>query len=341
MNISNNITAPCLLIAAMIILILFQSVFFTNKDVVYTEPEIPSQSESVSDISGDESIGEYIILNDVKYTPDKFFILAVISNICAFLLPAVFYIRLKGSGYSKNLKFSLPKLRYLPLTIYMFLILISGTVLINSLLFYFSGAEANNIESVIPFFFNTGGNPIYDMGILVSFVLLPAFCEEIFFRSVLASEYEKYGAFCAVVMTAASFAMSHFSLKFFPSYFFAAVIFYVLVKITNSVWFSMIIHAGYNFCSIYLFDELLGVLKFEQNRIIFIFITAAVFMVLVCLGLNNLETIYYKKAYNNEPFPVYFKKDKRGNPVIIRLFRSFFSPVFTAALIIFFVYVLI
>ena len=39
MNISNNITAPCLLIAAMIILILFQSVFFTNADVIYTDPD--------------------------------------------------------------------------------------------------------------------------------------------------------------------------------------------------------------------------------------------------------------------------------------------------------------
>lgn len=336
MNISNNITAPCLLIAAMIILILFQSVFFTNSDVVYTGSHAAEQPEQPTDNNGID----YISLNNIKYKPDKFFILAVISNICAFLLPAVFYVKLKGAGYSKNLKFAMPKPKYISLTIYMFLVLISGTVLINSLLFYFGSPDAA-VESVLPFLFYTGGNPVYDMGVLVSFVILPAFCEEFFFRAVLSAEYEKYGAFCAVMITSAAFSMSHFSLKFFPSYFFAAIIFYILSKITNSILFSIILHAGYNFCSIYLWDKLLGVLKFEQNRIIFIFLTAVILIVFINLVLNSLEGIYYKKAYNNEPSPVYLPENKPGGALIVRLGRSFLSPTFIAAAIIFFVYVFI
>jgi len=340
LNISNNITAPCLLVAAMIILILFQSVFFTNSDVVYTDPEpkIQSNAENIDQLT-DDGIN-YISLNNIKYKPDKFFILAVISNICAFLLPAVFYVKLKGAGYSKNLKLELPKPKYISLSIYMFFVLISGTVLINSLLFYFGKPNAG-IESVLPFLFYTGGNPVYDMGVLISFVILPAFCEELFFRSVLSAEYEKYGTFCAVMITSAAFAMSHFSFKFFPSYFFAAIIFYILANITNSVLFSMILHAGYNFCSIYLWDKLLGVLKFEQNRIIFIFLTAVIFIVFISFVLNNLESIYYKKAYNNEPSPVYLPENKHKSMLIVRLCKSFLSPTFIVAIIIFFVYVFI
>ncbi|MCL1859520.1 MAG: CPBP family intramembrane metalloprotease [Oscillospiraceae bacterium] len=337
MNISNNIAAPCLLIAAMIILILFQSVFFTNSDVVYTEP-VGGQSLQ-SDQIIDENI-DFIALNNIKYKPDKFFILAVISNICAFLLPAVFYIKLKGAGYSKNLKLDLPKPKYIALVIYMFLVLISGTVLINSLMFYFGGPAAN-IESVLPFMFFTGGNPVYDMGILISFVILPAFCEELFFRAVLSAEYEKYGAFCAVIITSAAFAMSHFSLKFFPSYFFAAIIFYILAKITNSVLYAMILHAGYNFCSIYLLDKLLGVLKFEQNRVIFIFLISIILIIFINLVLNNLEGIYYKKAYGNEPSPVVLPENKRRGTIIVKLSKSFFSPTFLAAIIIFIIYIFI
>ena len=354
MNISNNITAPCLLIAAMLILILFQSVFFTNADVVYTEPEFDFDTQT--DIV--DGNNDFIIFNNIKYRPDKFFILAVISNICAFLLPAIFYIKLKGAGYSKNLRLSVPKFKkeYISLTIFMFLALVAGTVLINSLLFYFgsagTGAEAGNIESVLPFLFYTGGNPVYDMGIFISFVILPAFCEEFFFRSVLFAEYEKYGAFCAVIITSSAFAMSHFSFKFFPSYFFAAVIFYILTKITNSVIFAIILHAGYNFCAIYLWDKLLGVLKFEQNRVIFIFLTAIFFIIFICLVLNGLEGVYYKKAYNNEPSPVHLSENKQNNqnkqskknkraPSVLRLYRSLLSPTFLAAIIIFFIYVFI
>jgi len=307
-------------------------------DVVYTESDRLEQIEQLEQ-SEDNGI-DYIIFNNIKYKPDKFFILALISNICAFLLPAVFYVRLKGTGYSKNLKLEFPKLRYVPLSVYMFLVLVSGTILINSLMFYFSGANTN-IENILPLMFYTGGNPIYDMGILISFVLLPAFCEEFFFRSVLSAEYEKYGTFCAVIITSAAFSITHFSLKFFPSYFFAAVIFYILAKITNSVLFSIVIHAGYNFCSIYLWDKLLGVLKFEQNRVIFIFITAIIFVIFISLVLNNLENIYYKKAYNNEPSPVYLPENKPRRTAVVRLFRSFFTPTFIVAVIIFFVYVFI
>jgi len=344
MNISNNITAPCLLIAAMTILILFQSVFFNYADVLFIGVEeiknAGTDAETETEIeTGGETGRDFIIYNNVKYKPDKFFILTVISNICAFLLPAVFYVKLKGEGYLKNLKLGFPgRLRYVSLTIYMFFVLISGTVLINSLIFYSGGAGVNP-ESVLPFIIDTGGNPVYDMGILVSFVVLPALCEEFFFRSVLSAEYEKYGSFCALIITSAAFAMAHFSLKFFPSYFFAAVILYILARTTNSVLFAVILHAGYNFFNIYLWDKLSGVLHFEQNRFIFIFITAVIFIGFIYFVLNSLEVIYYKKAYGNEPSPVYSSGDKNMRAAAGRFLKSLFSPVFLAAAAVFFIYI--
>jgi len=341
--------APCLLIVCMAILILFQSVLFTVDGVLYSEPKMPPDSgESPHDITVVNSGGDFIVFNDIKYKPDQFFILAVISNLCAFLLPAVFYVKIKGAGYSGNLKLTVPNPKYTPLTIYMFLTLIVGSLLIHSLMFYSSAAEVNP-ESVLPFIFYTGGNPVYDMGILVSFVILPAFCEEFFFRSVLAAEYETRGSFCAAAVTSAAFAMSHFSLKFFPSYFFAAIIIYILAKITNSIFFAVILHAGYNFYNIYLWDKLSGVLKFEQNRFIFIFATVIVFILCLNFVLHNIENIYYKKAYNNDPSPVFLRdiqnnknnksKNKYDGIALVRLFKSFLSPTFIAAIVIFFIYI--
>jgi len=98
LKISDNLAAPCLLIAAMLILIFFRSVVFTDSGVLYTEPE---------DFGGGDPAVDYITLNDIKYKPDSFFIFAAVSNICAFLFTGAFYVKLKGAGHSKNLKFGL------------------------------------------------------------------------------------------------------------------------------------------------------------------------------------------------------------------------------------------
>jgi membrane protease YdiL (CAAX protease family) len=319
-------------VAAMLILILFQSVFFTDGGVLYGDSELREDGAGILEREAD-----YISLNSVKYRPDKFFMLAVASNICAFMLTGIFYIKLKGLGYSKNLKFSLPKLKYLPFCLYMLLILITGTILINALLVYL-GAAGSGVLEVLPLLFYTGGNAAYDMGVLISFVVLPSICEEFFFRSVIAADYEQYGAFCACVFTALAFSLSHFSLKFFPSYFFAAVIFYIIAKITDSILFSIFLHAGYNFFCIYLADKFLGALNFEQNRPMFVFVAAIAFIVSVFFVLNALEAIYYKKGYRNEPSPAPVSEfSPKG--AAVKFFKSLISPTFIAAVIVFFIYI--
>lgn len=392
MNISNNITAPCLLIFIMLALILFQSVFFKSESVIFNEPINPTNStnsegsEESSDLSNlseaselpesyESSVitGKYIVYNNTKYKPDRFFILTIISHVCVFIMPAVFYVKLKGAGYSKKLKLELPKLKYISLAIYMFLMLIAGTILINSLVYYMNGFNAA-VENASTPYIDTGENPIYAMGVMLSFVFFPAVCEEFVFRSVLSAEYEKYGALCAALMTSAAFAISHFSPVLFPSYFFASMIFYGLARVSNSVVFPVILHAGYNFYNIYIWDKLAGVLKFEQNRFIFIFLVTVCFMISIYFVFNRLEKIYYDKAYKPEK-PVKSVKAKqpiksiqskesteyenagksrnnknniiRNNKGIIeedanffiKFSRSVLSPTFIAAIIIFFIYI--
>ena len=321
-RVSDNWAAPCLLVAAMLILILFQSVFFADAGIAGPE-------------EGGGDGAEYIGLNGVKYRPDRFFMLAVASNVCAFLFTGAFFVKFRGLR-AKDLKLGLPKLKYLPLLLYMLLFLVAGTVLVNALLVCFGWADG--VGRVMPFLFQTGGNTAYEMGVLISFVVLPAVCEEFFFRSAVAAGYERHGAFCACVFTAAAFSLSHFSPKFFPSYFFAAVVFYITAKVTDSVFFSMLLHAVYNFFCIYLGDKALGALHFEQNWAMFIFVAAIIFLVSVFFVLNALEGIYSKKAYLNEPSPESIPEGGiRG--AAAGFLKSLGSPAFIAAVIIFIIYV--
>jgi len=319
MSTSNNFTAPFILITALLILILFQTVIFTNAEYETTDG------------------GDYITIDNVQYRPDRFFLLAIAANISAFILPAAFYIKLKGAGYSQNLKLALPRPKYLLFGTYMFFVLLSGAVLINSLMLYAGAGEQVN-ENLLPFVIDAGANPLYEIGIVISFVIVPALCEEFFFRSALAAEYEKQGAVCAAAITSAAFAMAHFSLELFPSYFFAAVVLYIAAKVTGSVFYAVIIHAGYNFFNIYLWDRLSRIINFEQNRVLFMFITAVVFVVFVIFALNSAQYIYYEKALTTPP-PKKNAKTKKQPLFIVRFFKSFLSPTFLAAAVIFFIYI--
>ena len=308
----NNITAPALLIAAMSALILFQRVLFNY--ALYTEtPDMPER---------------YIIYNGAKYLPDRFFIFAFIACIFAFVIPVLFYIRLfKSEGYTKELYFKLPDPKNTMLVIYASGALISGTAFLSSLIYYMGGSP-ELIETVI----DAGGNPVYDISAVMAFVFIPAVCEEIMFRSVISREYEKYGALFACIISSAAYAMLRFSFILLPVYFFAGVILYILTKTTGSILFAIIAHAFYNFFNIYIWGRFANVLRFEQNRLIFIFLAAVIFIIFMIALINKAEKIYFYKSYADEPAP----KSPAGK-FPARFTAVFFSPVLLAAVILYFI----
>ena len=304
----NSVIAPALLIAAMLSLVLFRRVLFGY--AVY-EP-------------GYSGAG-YIIYNGGRYLPERFFILAFTSYVFAFVIPVLFYIKLfKSEGYTKELYFRLPGIRNAALAVYGAGALICGAAFFGSLAYYTGGPRAAVIDA--------GGNPVYDISAVVAFVLLPAVCEEIMFRSVMAREYEQYGALPACLVSSAAFAMLRFSFAALPAYFTAGVILYILAKISGSILPSIIAHAAYNFFSLYIWGRLSNVLRFEQNRLVFMFVVGAFFIIFIAALVNKAEHIYYKKAYANEPAP----ERLPGKPPA-RFRAVFLSPVFLAALILYFI----
>jgi membrane protease YdiL (CAAX protease family) len=311
---ANNIIAPGLLIAAMLALILFQRVLFNY--AVYID-------DAAQDLPG-----RYIIYNGERYLPDRFFIFAFISYIFAFVLPILFYIKLfKSEGYTKELYFKLPEVKNITLVIYGTGAIISGTAFAASLIYYMGGSPELR-EAII----DSGGNPVYDLSVLLVFILLPAVCEEVMFRSVISREYEKYGALLACIISSAAFAMLRFSFAMLPVYFFAGVILYILTKASGSILFAVIAHVCYNFFNLYIWNRFANVLRFEQNRLIFIFLAAVIFIIFMIAMINKVEKIYFYKSYINEPTP-----PRPVKKFSARVLAVFLSPVLIAALIIYFI----
>ena len=303
-----SVTAPVLLISAMLALVLFQRVLFGY--AVYA----------------DEPDSAYIIYNGVRYLPDRFFVFAFISYIFAFVVPVLFYIKLfKSEGYTKELYFRLPALKNISLAFYGSGALVSGTAAAVSLIYYLGGS-LDLTEPVI----DAGGNPVYDISAVIAFVIIPAVCEETMFRSVLPREYEKYGALFACVISSAAFAMVRFSFALLPVYFFAGVILYIITKASGSIFFPVTAHAFYNFFNLYIWGRFSNVLRFEQNRIIFIFLSAVIFIIFLIALINKIEKIYFNKSYHGEPVHA----EPEGK-IPARIKAVFFSPVLIAAVIIY------
>ena len=316
MKISNNHTVPILFGTAMLFLILFRRVFLNLEHFMYAPPYLL-----------DYSSGSYIIYNDVRYIPDRFLILAILMQLLAFALPALFYIKLfKSDGYIKELNLKLPSIKHISVVFYGLGAIIAGTALLSSLIYYAGGSLELRAAAI-----DSGGNPVYDISVTAVFILLPAVLEEFFFRSVMLKEYTRYGTVCACIISSAAFALVRFSLVLLPIYFFVGVILYIIAKSTGSVLFAIIAHAGSEFFNIYGWSRLSTVLFFEQNRFIFSFSAAVIFILFMLALLHSIEKICYRKAYADEPMP-------ENITAKLPAFKTL-SPALFAIIIIYFIYI--
>ena len=95
--------------------------------------------------------------------------------------------------------------------------------------------------------------PVY-MHVLMIFSLcvVPAICEEILFRKVIASRLAVAGKTSAVIVSALMFGLAHFSSVMFPYAFFAGILLGSVYFRTGNVKYAMIAHFFCNFTT-YLF----------------------------------------------------------------------------------------
>lgn len=84
---------------------------------------------------------------------------------------------------------------------------------------------------------------------LVSILLIaltPGICEEIMFRGLIFSAYERIGAKSAIVITGLLFGLFHFDIQNILGPAFLGILFAYMVYKTNSIYVSMIAHAVNN-----------------------------------------------------------------------------------------------
>lgn len=138
----------------------------------------------------------------------------VLLQLLIFPIPAYLYIRLRGKQFVPALRLRRVSLSHILIILSAILLLAAGCTLLamvcgmlnaqTSFTLYDTFSSAND---------GTAGATVR---LILTYGVLPAFCEELVFRGILCAEYEENGILYAMAVSSLFFAFLHFDLTALP-----------------------------------------------------------------------------------------------------------------------------
>ena len=266
------------------------------------------------------------VLQKQNNTESNIFLVITVIQIVVLVLPCILYYLVKGRRLSSPLFISFIRPSHIIFIIFTLLLFISGTVLIKYI-YYVGGGHITTLSGYFDSV-TADKNDINILGVIISLIIVPAFCEEMFFRGVVLSEYRSMGSVNAVLISSLCFSMLHFSLQNFPIYFFAGIILGFVTVITRSIIASIIIHLASNALSIFGSDLFLRITIQKSGAFFVGFVIIIIFGLSLLFVISKLEQIYF--TYSEKP-PI-TTLPPRSFPNIPKVFMS---PSFLALIAVF------
>ena len=215
-------------------------------------------------------------------------LLVLLLEVAVFVLPATVFIIARGRGYTRALRLRAPEGAHTPLLIAAFFALFSGCLLLSIL---FGGNESLG-TSVTAFDSATRGALWKRVLTILILAPVPAVAEELFFRGILITEYERRGAMRAILLSALLFALIHFDLQNLPVYLFSGALFALVLYATDSLVATMLLHILYNTVSLLGQEYLNTLYRFTGNIQLFLFLIILIFLCAMILLLRGFAKIY-------------------------------------------------
>ena len=131
-----------------------------------------------------------------RYTPidalaygENICLAIVVIQLLVMLVPLAFYSKLKGEGFVRKLRIRFFGIEKMLVTVLSAVAVILGDILLKLILY--NAGFIDGAYSVYRYFLgNTNPGVLYS---LITFAIVPAFCEELLFRGLLCAEYESNG----------------------------------------------------------------------------------------------------------------------------------------------------
>lgn len=268
---------------------------------------------------------------------DNIFLSMIILQLLIFILPTVFYCKIRGKKVTQKLPIRKLSGHKLGFVMSSFGVLIFGSSLLNTATFYLFGAETqvSMYETYSPMGASSLTNIAY---IILALAVLPALTEEIVFRGVIQSEYSDYGVGVAILMSGLMFAMLHFNLSQFIVYFYCGVIASYVVYVTQSIFAGILLHLLNNLYALFFESTLWNAIKSPNSLVFFLFVITTLFIGFLVLSFSGAEKILYISGVKGEKSPPEAEKHEGG---IKLLFEALVSPSFIACILVFLVVTLL
>lgn len=228
----------------------------------------------------------------------------------AFLIPSLVYIRSKGRGYARSLRFHRIYPAHLPLLSFGFLALVTGGALLSIL---FGGMESLG-NSTTSFGQSTPESIWTILLIIPTQALLPAFLEELFFRGVLCTELDRRGILRTILVGSLLFALIHFDLANLPVYFFASVLLTLVLYATDSLIATIVMHAAYNLVALFGQRYLNAFYRFTGSVELFLFFLVLILLVALLFFTRECAKLYRMRIQED------VKEPRRSIPRTVQLY---------------------
>ena len=269
------------------------------------------------------------IINSSSGSNDLFLVISIV-NIIIFIIPAAIYYMLSGRKLHSQIFLSPIRMKYILFFIFTALMFFCGSLLFKYFYYEVFGTPISASEYISEESLENADK----LPVIISLCIVPAICEEIFFRGVILSEYLHYGTFNAIIISSMAFSMIHFSFTEFIPFFFSGVILGFLTVICRSVFPAMILHALNNYINIFGSSSFLRIIASQSGSFFVLFILTVLFVLSLIIVLSRLEHVY--NIYSEKP-PV----SEIPPRSIDHLFPVYCSPTFYVLLIVFVVLTLL
>ena len=228
----------------------------------------------------------------------ELFFTTMILQVVIFILPALFYCKLRKRKLSHT-SYTFSPLPLRPLFLFAaFGALVLGSMLINIGVTALAGTTeefSTNASETLTGITGLSG-AIY---VIFSFGIIPAVSEEFFFRGILLSEYTDSNSTAAFFLTSIAFAASHFDLYQFPAYLFSGLVLAFTLRITRNLLAPMLLHAAANLFNIFLLPYLWQVTLAPLGVLFSLFILAGLLLIITLVFMKEAEGIYTE--YSTDP----------------------------------------
>lgn len=260
-----------------------------------------------------------LLLGSELIDPSKFrgtnpYLSVIVFELLIFALPALFFCRLRGAGYSHAIRFRLFEPGCIPFILIasVSLMLVSCSIKLGIYTVFDHSLEVADIyESYVAGVDHTDSVIFSSLALAV----FPAITEELVFRGIMVTEYEDCGIPAAVIYSSLLFAMLHFDLKLFPVYFVSGAILAITVYACRSVAAPIVVHAINNIFSLFFEDYIWNSILQPRNIVIFAFLLVSLTLLSLCLLFGEAGRLYKNYGIYNADSSYVRDKSERISPV--------------------------